>query len=59
MDFVRGEQMAVLAVAETTIRTMEMPKGLADHDGEPPAHRTIKWEGAPESRKGPAPPALM
>jgi len=31
IDLVRGEQVAVLPVAETTFRTLELPEGLADH----------------------------
>ena len=33
IDLVRGEQVAMLGVTETTFRTMELPEGLADHDG--------------------------
>jgi hypothetical protein len=31
MDFVGGEQVVVLAVAETTFRALELPEGLIDH----------------------------
>jgi hypothetical protein len=31
VDFVGGEQVAVLAVAETTFRAPESPEGLIDH----------------------------
>jgi hypothetical protein len=36
MDLVGGEQVAVLAVAETTFRAMELSEGLIDHSTDLP-----------------------
>jgi hypothetical protein len=36
MDLVGGEQVAVLAVAETTFRAMELSEGIIDHSTDLP-----------------------
>jgi hypothetical protein len=52
IEFLRGQQVAVFGVAQSTFRATKLPESLADHGCVSPSDQIFTWESALDSRKG-------